>query len=225
MRVHLGVPVLRRYDLLRELLLSAQAGTRRPGLTVVVDNGRRADRIAEALAGITLRVEVFAPAEPLGVAASWNYLLRRLPEERIIANDDVIFEPDSIEKICETAGDLIFGHGYSCFLMRDSATEKIGFFDEAISPGYAYWEDIDYDMRVRLACDRGVDFVQANAPCVVRHRGSQTNAVATSEEVLDHHRKFGIALHNMREKYRHLPFDQQHPTLQPHLRWPGRIEL
>jgi len=216
--IHLGVPVLRRYDLLRKLLLSAEASTVRPELVMIIDNGNHLDRVAEAMDSMSLLIEVHTPEIPLGVAESWNYLIKRLPEERIITNDDITFEPDSLEKMAETPGDLVFGYGYSCYLIRDSAVQKIGLFDEAISPGYAYWEDIDYDMRIRLAVREGTEFVQVNAPCVVNHLGSQTNEWATAQEIQDHHRKFEIAKTNLWQKYKHLPFEEQHPALQPHLR-------
>ena len=112
----------------------------------------------------------------------------------------------------------MFGHGFSCYLMRDSAVQKVGKFDEAISPGYAYWEDIDYDMRVRLFMEGGGQWLQQNAPCTVLHAGSQTNEAATLEEIQDHHRKFEIAKANIIAKYAHLPFAKQHPAMQPHIR-------
>jgi len=211
--VYLGVPVLRRYDLLRQLLLSADAGTVKPELVVIIDNGKKDDHVAEAISDLSFPVEVFTPAIPLGVASSWNHLIQRLPEERIITNDDITFELDSVEKLRDTPGDLVFGYGYSCYLIRDSAIQKIGLFDEAISPGYAYWEDIDYDMRVRMAIHHGVDFVQVNAPCVINHLGSQTNVWATAEEIEDHHRKFGVARTNFKNKWAHLPEEMQHPAL------------
>lgn len=213
MSVHLGVPVLRRYDLLRQLLLSAEASTVRPILTVIVDNGQKPEKIAEALQGLSLPIEVRTPDTPLGVAASWNYLLARLPQERIITNDDITFTPEAIKEMCDTPGDLVFGYGYSCFLLRDSAIAKVGLFDENISPGYAYWEDIDYDMRARQVVRCGIPFVQVNAPCTINHLGSQTNAVATPQEIQDHHRKFELAKSNFRKKWAHLPPELQHPAL------------
>lgn len=212
--IHLGVPVLRRYDLLQELLLSVKSSTVRPVRIVVIDNGRNAGALERVARAVELSIpEVYTPEVPLGVAESWNWLVQALPEDRIIANDDVTFTPDAIEKMRDTRADLVFGHGYSCFLIRDSAIEKLGFFDEGISPGYAYWEDIDYDMRARLAVADGVDFVQANAPCTVNHGGSKTNEIATPDEIQDYHRKFMLAQRNFINKWARLPAHMRHPAI------------
>ena len=217
-KVHVGVPVLRRYDLLRLMLLSAAAGTVKPDKVWIIDNGRRHDRVHEAIVGLPFPIDVCEPPLSMGVAESWNYLIGEMPEERIITNDDIVFTADAIEQMVNTPGDLVFGHGYSCYLLRDSAVQKVGTFDEKISPGYAYWEDIDYDMRVRQFTEGGGQWLQQNAPCTVLHAGSQTNEAASPEEIQDHHRKFEIAKANIIAKYAHLPFAKQHPAMQPHIR-------
>jgi GT2 family glycosyltransferase len=215
--IHIGVPVLRRYDLLKLMLLSAASGTLMPAKVWVVDNGKQPEKVRDAIAGLPFPVDVCEPEVPLGVAASWNWLIANMPEERIITNDDIVFTADSIEQMRDTPGDLVFGHGYSCYLIRDSAVEKVGKFDEEISPGYAYWEDIDYDMRIRMFTADGGKWLQQNAPCTVLHSGSQTNAQASNEEIDAHHRKFEIAKRNIIAKYAHLPYAMQHPAMQPHI--------
>jgi len=210
-RVHLGVPVLRRYDLLREMLLSAQRGTVKP-FVQVIDNGKQPEKLRQALDGIDLPVAIYQPDRPTGVAEAWNWFVDHLPEERIITNDDITFTEDAIEKMVDCLGDLVFACGYSCFLIRDSAFEKIGRFDENISPGYAYWEDIDYDQRIRLALRGGSDFVQSNGPCVVHHGGSKTNEVAAPEDIQAHHAKFIRARYNFMQKWAHLPAELLHPA-------------
>lgn len=215
--VHVGVPVLRRYDLLRLMLLSLSAGTVLPAKVWIIDNGRQKHRVAEAIEGLPFPVDLCTPDIPLGVAESWNWLIDNLPEERIITNDDITFTRDAVERMVATPGDLVFGHGYSCYLIRDSAIEKVGKFDERISPGYAYWEDIDYDTRVRQFTLNGGEWLQQNAPCEVLHAGSQTNEWASPQEIQEHHRKFELAKENIKAKWAHLPYDQQHPALKPHL--------
>lgn len=193
--------------------MSLERSTLQPSSVTVIDNGRDANKVEFAMYGIQLKVDIFTPSTPFGVAESWNWFIKHLPEERIITNDDISFFPDSVEAMCATPGDLVFGHGYSCFLIRDSAVQKIGMFDENISPGYAYWEDIDYDMRIRLAVVNGVNFVQENAPCMVAHGGSKTNDVASPKEIEAHHRKFTIARQNFVSKWAHLPPEMQHPAV------------
>lgn len=217
-KVHIGVPVLRRYDLLKLMLQSAAAGTMVPAKVWIIDNGKQHPRVHEAIEGLPFPIDVCEPPHPMGVAESWNYLIGQMPEERIITNDDIVFTSDAIEQMVRTPGDLIFGHGYSCYLLRDSAVQKVGTFDEAISPGYAYWEDIDYDMRVRQFMKDGGAWVQANAPCTIHHGGSQTNVTATVDEIMEHHRRFEVAKENIIKKYAHLPYEEQHPAIQPHLR-------
>lgn len=217
-QVHIGVPVLRRYDLLRLMLLSASAGTIKPAKVWIVDNGRQHHLVHAAIEGLPFPIDVCEPPVPMGVAESWNWLIENMPEERIITNDDIMFAADAVEQMVRTPGDLVFGHGYSCYLLRDSAVQKVGRFDETISPGYAYWEDIDYDMRVRQFTEDGGTWLQQNAPCTVRHGGSQTNEVATPEEIAEHHRKFNVAKNNIIAKYAHLPFDRQHQAIKPHLK-------
>lgn len=219
-KVHIGVPVLRRYDLLRLMLMSAAAGTIKPSKVWIIDNGRQHNRVHEAIAGLPFPIDVCEPVVGMGVAESWNYLLGEMPEERIITNDDIVFTSDAIEQMIRTPGDLVFGHGYSCYLLRDSAIEKVGKFDEQISPGYAYWEDIDYDMRVRQFMEDGGSWVQSNAPCTIHHGGSQTNRLASAEEIAEHHRKFDVAKQNIIAKYAHLPYEKQHQAMQPHLKKP-----
>jgi hypothetical protein len=211
-RVYIGVPVLRRYDLLREMLLSAQEGTVLPAFVWIIDNGKRPDLLHEMIGEMVLPISVYTPERSLGVAECWNWFIDHVPEDRIITNDDITFEKDSIEAMRDTEGDLVFGHGYSCFLIRNSAVEKIGRFDEDISPGYAYWEDIDYDQRIRLAQRGGNKFTQTNAPCAVHHGGSKTNEVASPEEINEHHSKFTLAHNNFLQKWSHLPSDLLHPA-------------
>jgi len=214
--VYIGVPVLRRYDLLRKLCLSLEYGTVKPELITVIDNGKQRDKVEQAISGLSIPVDVAEPDAPLGIAASWNWLIANLPEERIITNDDIVFLGDSIEKMCVASGDLVFGCGYSCYLIRDSAIAKIGRFDETISPGYAYWEDIDYDQRVRLHVAAGGDFVQVDG-CEVLHAGSQTNEWATPAEIEEHHRKFNLAKGNFLAKWSKLSYEQLHPAAQAHV--------
>lgn len=215
--IHIGVPVLRRYDLLRLMLLSAAAGSVKPDKVWIIDNGRQHDKVVDAIVGLPFPVDVCQPEIPLGVAESWNWFIDNLSEERIITNDDITFTRGALQAMRDTPGDLVFGHGYSCYLIRDSGVRKVGKFDESISPGYAYWEDIDYDIRVRQFIEGGGEWVQVNAPCEVLHGGSQTNEWATPHEISEHHRKFNIAKNNMIQKWGHIPFDQQHPALKPHL--------
>ncbi len=195
---HVCVPTLRRYDCLANMVASLFDAAQ----LHVIDNGRNAACLRVALNG--RRAKVFTPDEPMGVAESWNWFIDNVPEERVIANDDVVFAPNSLEKLLAPQADVAFaqGVGFACFVIRDSCIRKIGVFDEAISPGYAYYEDDDYMARMRRGNVNAVD-----VDCGVMHLRSQTLEANTEAEMQEHHRKFHIARANFVEKWGMMPGD------------------
>lgn len=202
--VHVCVPVLRRYDLLDELVQSLIKSTVQVKLHVI-DNGRKLDKIDRAL-----RSHIYVPSAPMGVAQSWNWFIQNVPEERLIVNDDVTFAPASIEQMIAASGDMISGfppfvsgtrgHAFSCFLIRDSCVGCIGLFDETISPGYAYFEDCDYEQRM---FDAGL-FI-SHVDCGIQHVHSATLSAANYDELNEHHKRFLIAQQNYINKWGRLP--------------------
>jgi len=204
------VPTLKRYDLLAVLLQSLQQGSVLPSAICIIDNGRDHTRLIQELskADVLERVNIKTPKHRLGVAESWNWFIRNVPEERVIVNDDVTFGRDSLQAMIETRGYIVSAlrhtNACSCFLIRDTCVRKVGFFDERISPGYAYFEDCDYEIRMRAA---GVSFTPVE--CGVIHGdekgGSKTKAVYTLEEEVEHNRRFRIAQDNFRIKHGKLP--------------------
>lgn len=200
--INICVPVLRRYDLLQKLAASLAASTVPVDRLWVFDNGRDKARLDHALRETPISAFVERPAEPVGLAVAWNWFLANVPEERIISNDDIQFRPDSVEKIVGTPGDLVWaGYGFSCFLMRDECVRKVGYFDESISPGYAYYEDEDYLQRLDGRGTRAPSAVAANVDAGLVHAHSATLKAATHEEILEHHRKFKIAQGNYIKKW------------------------
>lgn len=207
--LYLCVPVLKRYDLLHDMMRSLDTGMVRPSIVYVVDNGRNYEKVHPALAGYPFIVHT--PDAPMSLAASWNWFIENVPEERLICNDDLLFAPDSLEKMVNTPGDFVSAlagtNACSCFLLRDSCVDKVGTFDETISPGYAYFEDCDYvermvKQKIRIT---GVE-------CGVQHLGSQTLASFTPEEMNIHHQRFQIAQANFIMKWGRLP-DLSRPGL------------
>lgn len=200
--IHVCVPVLKRYDLLRGLLLSLKASTSDVKVHII-DNGLRGERLTYAMQLMGLPFEVYTPEEPLGVAASWNTFIASVPEDRVIANDDVIFAPRSLEQLVAVDADIAWaeGCGFSCFLLRNSCVEKIGLFDATISPGYAYYEDDDYLQRIDGRGTREPSVKAMNVECGVQHLHSATLRAATQEEMQEHHRKFKIAQANYIKKW------------------------
>lgn len=199
--VYVCIPVLRRYDLLQELLESLKTSDVTPAGIYIIDNGPDAQKLEAALLGAPsgVPIHVHTPPVRMGLAEAWNWFLINAPEERVITNDDIRFYPESLGALLAGEGDLVFAqHGYSCFLMRDSCIEKVGFFDETISPGYAYYEDCDYGQRMIAA--RGLAH-QSEINVRLDHGGSQTKATATDAEIQDHHRRFLIARANFQAKW------------------------
>ena len=194
---HVCVPTLKRYDLLKNLVASLPSDV----TLHVIDNGQNAGRLRAAL---DFRIaDVFTPRAPMGVAESWNWFIENVPEERVIANDDVTFAPDSLEKLIASDADLIWaaGCGFSCFVLRDSCVKKVGLFDETISPGYGYYEDEDYMQRIDGKGTRQPLIRAAEVDCGVVHLKSQTLAERTPAEMQEHHHKFWTAQTNYIKKW------------------------
>jgi glycosyltransferase involved in cell wall biosynthesis len=198
------VPVLRRYDLLRRLLVSLAASDVQPDAVYVLDNGRDAEKVNEAVDGFDFPIIVETPEQNLGVAGSWNWFIQNVPaDEWLITNDDIVFAPQTIDRMQETGGDLVFGFGFSCFLIRRSCVEKLGLFDETISPNYAYYEDIDYTERAHAKGLRGC-LVDAQDTGLVHGDGKDASCTwraGTPEEIQDHNRRFALAGQNFVRKW------------------------
>lgn len=208
------IPVLRRYDLLRELLLSLRVSTVMPSAIHIVDNGRNWSKLASAY-GNTLKLpvefHVKVSSTPASVAETWNYFLGHTPDGRIITNDDILFGPRSVEHMVEASqdADIALGYGYSCFLIKDSCVEKIGPFDEGISPGYAYFEDCDYAERIRRVNAEGnptkaVTCVTVPNVDLAHGRGdggSLTYRAGSQRDIDEHWRKYNIAKANFVRKW------------------------
>lgn len=201
--IHVCVPVLKRYDLLQRMVFSLRASTARVQSVFVIDNGQDEMRLAAAMIRCPVPSYIHRPQAPMGVAESWNWFIESVSEERVIVNDDVLFAPDSLRLLVASKADLAWasGCGFSCYLFRDSCKQKIGLFDEKISPGYGYYEDEDYLQRLDGRGTREPSAIAEEVECGVQHLRSQTLAVNTPEEMREHHRKFGIAQRNYARKW------------------------
>lgn len=201
--INICVPVLRRYDLLREMVTSCMSSNVRPDAYYIIDNGRRTARLMEALGDFDISVKLHTPAAPMGIAACWNWFIEKVPQERVIVNDDVVFGPTSLEQLTAVDADIVLaeGCGFSCFVLRDSCVTKVGRFDEEISPGYGYYEDDDYLQRIDGRGTREPSAVMVTVDANVTHRKSSTLQAASHEEILEHHRLFKIAQANYAKKW------------------------
>lgn len=192
--ITLGVPTLKRYDTLVELIASAERGTVVPDKYVVVDNG--CGLLASGkLDAYRQKVEIFNAGVNMGVAASWNLLLRTQPEYLIISNDDVRLRENTIELLVRHADlhpeiGFLYGqsstgdNAWSFFLQRAWLHDKIGVYDENIWP--AYFEDNDYCYRMQLANEHPYMVPD----CIYDHVGSATLKSYAPHELELHHERF-----------------------------------
>lgn len=195
--------VISRYDLLKKMFESVKYSTYPIDRIYVVDNGRNPHAIREAFSVFekVLWTDILTPIQPMGLAESWNWMIRATNEERLLVADDVILQPYTIEKMVNTPGDFISSMWFGCFIIRDSCIREVGLFDEEISPGYLYFEDIDYAQRMRNV---GVPITKVRGDVV--HFGSASLNVVPREKWKEHHHdRFMIAKNNYLKKWGSIP--------------------
>ena len=202
MKINLCIPTLNRYDLLIEELKTADFGELPPDHIYIFDNGGQ-------LRTDNPRVTVINTPTNLGVAKAWNWFILNVSEARIIANDDLEFGPLTIKNMVEALenGAEFVGLNnitglnlFSLFTISDSCVEKVGLFDEGISPNYAYFEDNDYHRRMELL---GIPTTYVAGDVI--HKSSSTMAVYTEEQLKLHHEKFRRAKANYILKWKGEP--------------------
>jgi GT2 family glycosyltransferase len=201
MRVTICIPTLNRYDLLEKCIGSLKNSTIKPDGVFLIDNGGK----YEERANVHIPISVHTPKENMGVAASWNWFMKNVPEKRIICNDDITFFEDTLEVLLKADnGESVFfpagapaANSFSCFLIPDKVIEIVGFFDETISPGYAYFEDNDYHRRMIL---ENIELLGV-PNCRIGHKNSSTLNAFTGKQRKEHHVKFGAAARNYAKKW------------------------
>jgi GT2 family glycosyltransferase len=145
----LGVPILNRADLAEQMLESVDVDTAE---TLVILNGDP-DGTRAMLRGRL--VTYIDPGFNLGVAASWNFIIRARPAAPwwLIVNADIEFAPGDLDHLCEamevTEPRLACLYEFGAFGINQAAVDKVGWFDENFHP--IYFEDNDYRRRCLLA--------------------------------------------------------------------------
>lgn len=156
-----AIPILNRGDLLLRLVQSIDYPVKK---LFIINNGTDAgvvDAIAKIMKGINkniLTCEVYVPQKNLGVAASWNTIMREnadAPYCFICANDMFFEHAGHLKRMADFAAEkhlthaMMYADGYSCFCMTKLGLEQVGEFDENIFP--AYLEDSDHFYRLKLS--------------------------------------------------------------------------
>lgn len=148
------IPTINRKDLLLGALDWYLANLPETEI-IVLDNGK------QGIVSGHPNLKVFEPKSPKGVAASWNWLIRRAKHRGhttyLILNDDVILQRTESEilYLIQKYGALnnfirpqVF-YNWSAFLINDYIFQKVGEFDESFQK--CFFEDNDYEYRMRLA--------------------------------------------------------------------------
>jgi GT2 family glycosyltransferase len=211
-------PTLKRYDLLRESIETLERGEVRPTDIWVIDNGGGliSEPSLEFVGNFGIKHHYVKFGYNLGCAASWNWFAKNVPDQRIISNDDIRFQPDTLKLMSLAYDDssilspvsIIGSNSFSCFTLPTKLYESVGEFDEKISPNYAYFEDVDYSRRLRLA---GFNLLGIPS-CYVGHFGSSTLKSYTESELAAHHKKFRIARDNYVRKWGGAPGEEAYLT-------------
>jgi len=203
--INLAIPTLRRFDLLHDCVWSALAGTVKPDRVLIIDNsGGECPPIPGA--------EIIGGRQPQSVARAWNDAAQRTEGDLILSNDDIMFAPDTIEKLLDVARtneragivSVLEGQRFCLFWLNRAAYEAVGSFDEVFAP--AYFEDNDYHYRLTLA--------GWEAPCVytpIRHENSATmKAVSMQERETVHHERFRVCQRVYTQKWGGLPGQERY---------------
>lgn len=158
----IGTPVLKNPKWVRRLYNSIDF----PVENFIIFNNNSTGEITEELESLKEINQSFVknifithlPAN-LGVSTVWNLIIKSYINKPywVIVNDDVAFTDGFLEEMYEKAQDDNIGmvHGYGgdfgdgawdLFLIKDWVVQKLGLFDENLTP--AYCEDVDYIMRL-----------------------------------------------------------------------------
>lgn len=182
MPVTLAIPTYNNFGGLHECVWSAQTGFVKPDRILIINNS---GQICPAIPG----TEIITGRQPQSVAKAWNDAAQLAGGDwLIIANDDIVFAPDTIALLLaevernDNAGIVspIEGARFACFLLRWACYQDVGAFDEAFQ--MAYFEDNDFGYRlIRKGWQSAV------APSNVRHAGSTTIAKMTPAQLAAKH--------------------------------------
>lgn len=195
----------KRYDLLNKLINSAEGGHTAPDKYVIFDNGN-------GFYHDNPKVEIWRSGTGnIGISGALNFILHQYKSDeyfKVIPNDDVELFPYTLTMFVQhrydgdflVTGGLPILNAFTLFSVNEKVLNTVGYFDESISPRYAYFEDNDYGRRIHLA-----GLKRFNVPTSAYHEESGTLKVLTGNEKSDHSRKFDTARNNYKSKWGGIP--------------------
>lgn len=153
----LGIPVINREDMLLDMIKSIDFPVEKLAIVQNANHPELLEVIQTIRSGINPHVKsvyVSIPFRNLGVAPSWNHIIKSFPESSfwLLPSVDIKFASGDLEKIytshLENPDTFIFVSGFACFGLTPSVIKKVGLFDENFYP--CYYEDNDYHRRMKL---------------------------------------------------------------------------
>ncbi len=227
--IAIGIPTLNRADLLEESLMDISKNLSDINNIYIIDNGNQDIKVPENLKEKTI---VEKPGKNLGVAASWNKLMKMAfgggANYILILNDDVVFGKN--RKVIEDAiinskyNYLITPGTWSSVLISSETPQVFSWFDENFYP--AYFEDNDYIRRLTRFPDKFIPVTRDEtlSPHIIRTSSTIkkdkniNNRFSSNKEY--YVKKWGGLPH--KEKYKYA-FNQNHiPRLYIVTRTSGR---
>lgn len=183
--------------MLAACLASACAGSVRPSTITIVDQARRPDLIEAALGQVHCPVHTINLGDKRGCEASAiNWYLNNVEEERVIAHDDVVFGPTSLEKFVRTPGVFVIDATQGVLTYRNAARDLAGLYDAEISPNFYRYCDVDYEDRL---AQWGIHPTVVD--CGIIHTPNGTMAGYSPEQLADYQQRHEIARRNYEAKW------------------------
>lgn len=201
-----GIPTLNRYDCLLNCLRHIDAGSAKPAVVYIVDNGASRNGglglKEDWLTSFSFPLEIIRPRRNLGVAASWNLLHKiTAPTMLCFVNDDIYVGKNTLELLIkEPPVNITTAEGWSCFRQDHEVWDIVGDYDENLFP--AYCEDNDYDRRREIAgVKRVIMENECRATHPIGHTRSATLARMTPAELAEFDAQYQKSMAYYRAKW------------------------
>lgn len=197
-KVYYGIPTYSQFQHARESVLTIlNTSSLIPDQIVIIDNSGNGSGVLALndLTQLSNKIHVIPRTQNI-LSGAWNDIMNVFPDDYIIiANDDIKPHTYSIEALVNAAiehpdsamlnGSGHSGNSYSYFLLRKWAYARVGPFDIKFKP--AYFEDNDYDYRLRILAG----LIREEVPeATFDHVGSATLKAMTPEQQARHHMRF-----------------------------------